>query len=298
MTSKKRLTFFNLLLTICLAFLIMASQVACTRKAESSNSKLVIQFPDSSVSTVPIQKQSTRTISSKPNFDTSNPPSSYDKIDCLLIFIGGPEDTMRNNYCEKEEDKSNHFTFGVFAGSVAKGENITLDVPSGSSRYVRLYGMKKPASATSCPQIAGASNVDNLLNGFTPPYFLGETGNIQMPPGKEITVNVSILAAISSTSYFNNCKGPQMGDGGGGSTDPHSNGPYLRLEGLYSFGHYENGTHTTLKPITIGKCLPIFFKTYLSDGSGNSPAYPVKDPLTITLPSQADVEFYSEDPSC
>ncbi len=300
--TKTKWPTYELFLTTCFGLLFLVFQVACTRKAESSNSKLVIQFPDSSISTVPIQKQSTRTISSKPNFDTSNPPSNYDNIDCLLIFIGGPEDTMQNNYCEKQEDKSNHFTFGVFAGSVAKGENITLDVPSGSSRYVRLYGMKKPASATSCPQVAGASNVDNLLNGFSPPYFIGETGNIQMPPGKDITVNVSILAAIDSTAYFNNCKGPQMGDGGngggGGTSDPHSNSPYLRLEGLYSFGHFENGSHLTLKPITIGSCLPVSLKTYLSDGSGQSPAYPLKNALTITLPNQSDVVFYAEDSTC
>jgi hypothetical protein len=285
-----------LVLSVC-ALMTLSS---CTRKGKDEPSKLVIQFPESKVSKVVEAKTSNKVVSGKPSFDTNNAPTSFDTVDCLIIFVGGPEESMRNNYCEKEEDKSNHFKFGEFAGSVAKGNKIELEVSSGESRYIRIYGMKKSATATECPNLMGSGN-DSALAGFSPPYLLGETGGISMPPGKEVSVNVTMASTIAAASYINHCQGPKMGDSGsslpptnGETPNPGTNNkPYLRIEGLYGYGHFDGSAHFTIKPITIGKCIPVSFKTFF-----NGSNYLMTSPVTINLPDQSDVEFYFEDSSC
>lgn len=82
--------------------------------------------------------------------------------------------------------------------------------------------------------------------------------------------------AIAYPDYLNNM---------GGS----SSGPYLRLDGLYSFQQ----NNSNIKPLTVGACYPVTFKTYQSGGVGMASPYTMINPLTITLPSTSDVMFYS-----
>lgn len=297
MTSIQKLSCVLSLILIAFGLIV----TSCTRKANTSSSTLVIQFPETKNSEEIIAAKSSEMVSGKPNFDMNNAPSTYGDVDCLMVFIAGPEDAMRSNFCEKESDKSNHFKFGVFAGSIAKGQKISLEVPAGNDRVIKIYGMKKAANSVNCPQIADSKgNVDAALSGFSPPFFLGERGSVAMPAGQEITVDIALLAAINSATYFDSCKGPLMGDiSGDNDGDPNNpypggnEGPYMRLEGLYTYGGRDNAAHVTKKTITIGKCIPVTLNTYNNGGP-----YALMASLTATLPPQSEVEFYAGDPSC
>ncbi len=257
----------------------------CTRKAQDQTSRVTLQFSDTSESSKVLSVQSVNSITTqKPNFNYDNIPSKYQDIDCVAIFIGGPEDSMRTNYCQKALDKSQTFKFGVFAGSFAKGQSISLDVPSGSSRNIRMYGLKKPSTSSECPVLNG-QGADNLLSGFSPPYFLGESVPTEMAVGATITVNLPIVASIDPQAFFNDCSGPDFGSktpGSGNDSDPgKSNRPYFRVEGLYNFNIIENPSFS--RGMTKGSCYPVAFANFQPCNGGVCTPYVLQNPLTVNI---------------
>lgn len=282
---------YSFLLLLALIFL----STACTREAQKSTSKVTIQFPNSSKSNILSVNADNKVVTQKPNFDYTNIPSNYSQVDCLIVFIGGPEDMMRNNYCEKSSDKTQHFNFGVFAGTIAKDQTISLEVPSGSSRYIRLFGMKKPTAASLCPTI-NAEGSDTLLSGFSAPYFLGESAPTEMLPGANISVDIPVVAAIDSSAFFDDCKGPSFGSGttmpGGGSTD--SNKPYLRIEGLHNFNKIENPSFA--RPMARGACYPVTFKTFKPCSGGQCEPYTLQNILNINIGT--NIKFFTFENDC
>lgn len=292
--GRQRIT--EVLVLVC-SLLVYSS---CTRKAAESTSRLTIQFPNASndaVNNISSQKTAPN-VSGKPNFNYQNAPAQYSDVDCLIVFIGGPEDAMRSGYCEKSEDKSQHFKFGLFAGTIAKDQTVTLnEVPSGSGRYVRLYGMKKSDPAKACPALQG-EGAESALSGFSAPYFLGESAPTEMPPGATVTVNLPVAASIDSVKFFNDCRGPGFGSGGsggGGGDGSNSNQPYVRLEGLHSFNAVENPTG--YRSMARGACYPVTFKAFKPcSGGGICEPYVLNNPATFDFGS--GIKFFTTETNC
>lgn len=277
---------------------IVFSTISCTRKATEGSSRLTLQFPDASSSNVnnlTTQKNTAMSVE-KTNFSFTNVPSTYSDVDCLIVFIGGPEDTMRNNYCQKSSDKSQMFKFGIFAGTLAKGQTISMEVPSGPARYIRLYGLKKPDASKSCPTIV--PNSDSDFSGFSAPYFLGESKPTEMQIGANVTVEVPVTASIDSAAYFDECEGPGFGGGGGsggGDGNNNNNKPYLRIEGFHSFNSVENPSF--FRSMTRGSCYPVTFKVFKPcNASTVCEAYTLASSISVTLGS--NIKFFSSELNC
>jgi hypothetical protein len=288
--KKEHNTVFFILLLISVSFLF----TACTREAQKRNSQVTIHFPDSISSSVASVETGNKLVSGKPNFDYGLTPSDYSQVDCLIVFVGGPEELMRSNSCEKSSDKSQGFKFGVFAGAMGKEQTITLEVPSGASRTIRLYGMKKPTATALCPGIV-AAGADSLLSGFSAPYFLGESKPTEMLPGTTVSVEIPVVAAIDSSAYFDDCMGPSFGSGtgpGGGSNDPGK--PYLRIEGLHTFNKVENPSFA--RPLVRGACYPITFKTFKPCTGGVCEAYALQNLLTIN--TGPNIKIFTSEGDC
>lgn len=281
---------FNILLMVLVSFLF----AACTREAQKSTSQVTIRFPNSNSFNAASVETGSKLVSGKPSFDYGLIPANYSQVDCLIVFIGGPEELMNGNSCEKSLDKSQSFRFGVFAGAMSKENTVSLEVPSGPSRYIRLYGMKKPTAASLCPGIV-AEGGDALLSGFSAPFFLGESKPTEMLPGGTVTVEIPIVAEIDPSAYFDDCKGPKFGSGnmpGGGSSDPSK--PYLRIEGLHNFNKIENPSFA--RPMARGACYPVAFKTYKPCNAGVCEAYTLQNSLSINM--GLNIKIFTSEGDC
>ena len=122
-------------------------------------------------------------------------------------------------------------------------------------------------------QVATVNYTDSPNNSIPVPSSpaLGQTDGLFFCPIKSGTL---ISAALAYPEYLNNLGG-------------QSNGPYLRLEGLYNF--QQNGVN--LKPLTLNQCVPVSLKTYQA-GAGTATPFALINSLTVTLPASSDVAFY------
>jgi hypothetical protein len=102
---------------------------------------------------------------------------------CFAVNVKGPAVplTSATSQCDIER--------GLFAGSVASGQTLTLDVPDGSNYSFELYGIIRNSTTEACPlnlTTTWGSPVDKV-------YFLGKTEGVTIsPPTAEVVVNVSL----------------------------------------------------------------------------------------------------------
>ncbi len=301
-----------------LALFLSWCLVGCTRAANTGSSQINIVMPSSSEKKTSATASADSKFSSKPSFDTSKIPTTYDQVSCLFVMVGGPEESMHHNFCGKTTTAgtagavtvgtgtnavsfSNLINFGVFAATFGKDQMVSLEVPSGTDRFIRIYGMYMPSGTTRCPQIIpGNSGTDALLSGFSPPVYLGEAGSLNLAPGATVTVPINISSTIDATNYFDDCGGPDFGGnpgggGSGGSPGGNSSQPYLRLEGLWQFMHWDSSSSAPvhIKPITTEQCLPVSLKLYTPGGTGIANPYVLTANLNIGLPLSSEVEFHT-----
>ncbi|MCB0368070.1 MAG: hypothetical protein KDD45_01195 [Bdellovibrionales bacterium] len=258
----------NLPLIIALSSLVLSIISRTRNTVEKGSSKVVLSFPEIKNGLSKVTNKSTKLAKNtvpigKPAFDSTNVPTDYSSIDCFAVFIGGPEDTLHNKSCYNST-KTHLFQFGLVAGSAAKGDSITLEVPSGNDRYIRIYGMKKPSTnpSAACPSITNDSTSDAGFTGFSYPYFLGEVGRIQMSAGATVNVDVPVSNVIDSTQYIEDCEGM------GGSSPGNNSGPYLRFE--FSNATYIQGTDKY--QMTKGLCYPVTPTIFENGGKWLNPS--------------------------
>tara|TARA_B100000749_G_scaffold280891_1_gene280368 strand:- start:148910 stop:150841 length:1932 start_codon:yes stop_codon:yes gene_type:complete len=126
-------------------FVCLGINVGCTRKTENSTLKLKIPAA-----------QSGSNFSHNTSFADSSPFSgsvnTFSEVNCYGVFVGGlSSETQMNRHSCKSTDNSVAFTFGYFmVGVPATGEEqeISLELPAGTSEYVHLVAMH--ANAGSC----------------------------------------------------------------------------------------------------------------------------------------------------
>ena len=182
---------------------------ACQRKTGDTTT-LNITFPGNPTGAKLNAKVVSGNVSIKSNF-SSTTPSSIADFSCFGITIGGPEPELNRDVCGNA-DGTNKTVFGIMAGLVGAGTSLTLDVPSGNDRVIRVFGMKRVNGSIACPEVHNMS--DYAQTNLSAPYILGETSGIQMPAGGE--VSVSINASFDATKSFTDCQGPDVGSGGNG----------------------------------------------------------------------------------
>lgn len=190
---------------------------SCQRKTEET-SKISISLPGIAAN----QKSISQSVSASGSVQTQSAgwnsslaPTLLSQISCYGVIVGGPEDSMRQNKCSKESG-ANAINFGVMGGFFAAGSTIELDVPSGSSRYIKVFGMQ--SDGTACVPFKEAN--DSYFAHMSHPFFLGEVGNINMAPGENVRVTVPVASTLDTANYFEDCQGPIFNSGGGGGGTP------------------------------------------------------------------------------
>ncbi|MGE0525908.1 MAG: hypothetical protein AB7G93_06295 [Bdellovibrionales bacterium] len=122
-------------------------------------------------------------------------PSAFAEISCFAVFITAPD--LNGGKCVDSSD-AEVFSVGLIAGLFPAGSEVTLDVPSGNARTIRLIGVKASSSA------ACATSASNLsYENFSAPFVLGST-TTDLSPG---VVTISISASLVASGKFHSCSG-------------------------------------------------------------------------------------------
>lgn len=170
---------------------------ACNRLAQEEPAKLILQTPSQTLSSK-LTAQSNGSISE---------PTSLADINCYGITISGPSAEMSRNSCGRRDDASSApFKVGKWVMMVPAGSELSIDVPAGKDREIRLIGMK--AEPGHCMNLGLPAAVDG---NFSEPYVLGTVSGLEMKAGA--TMEVSIPMAFDANKGFNNCVGPDFTTG-------------------------------------------------------------------------------------
>ncbi len=164
----KSFVFFFYLLFSLLGIINLS---ACKRaQDEATSSKIQIRIPT-------LQEQSSA-IKSSAVSSTVN----YNLL-CFAINVTGPDIpvTTGASTCNVER--------GIFEGSVAPGQSLTVMVPMGSSRNFEVYGFLRNNTSEACPTAFG-SNWNWPLQKV---YLLGQTNGVDIStPESSVSIGFSI----------------------------------------------------------------------------------------------------------
>ncbi len=183
---------------------------ACTRPTGES-STVNIQMPniktDFANSEKTVSAMSAGTRPTPTGFTGSNP------INCYGVLVGGPEPEMSRNKCYRSDNSLPVRYIGTWAAGVPSGGNVSLEVPAGKDRVFYLIGFY--SASGFCYDFKNNKFPDdaNISN----PYILGIAEKIQLDPGT--TKEISLNATFTSTNYYDECKGPDFPENGGGSSN-------------------------------------------------------------------------------
>lgn len=198
---------------------------ACDRNS-GSKSKLSIQFPEI-VQSGKISAMTSGGSSQQDDWASVTPTgfSGAAPFNCFGVYISGPEPALRSNQCFKDESSATPMkVFGKWKGGVLQGKTLELEVDAGKDRVVGIFGFHA-TTASACKDFTGNAQMDRSQ--LSKPYFLGEVGQLEFIGGqtKEVSVNLS----FDSNQYFEECKGPDFPNSGGGGSGTN-------------YGDFGNGT--------------------------------------------------------
>lgn len=181
---------------------------ACDRLSQDGPAKLILQTPEAS------------SVSQKLSAQGGNisDPTSLSEINCYGITITGPTDEMRRNNCGLRGISSSRFAVGKWLMMVPAGSEISMDVPAGKDREIRLIGMK--AAPGKCLNLGSeaARTAD-----FSRPYVIGSVSGLEMKAGA--TMEVSIPMSFDADKAFDDCVGPDFTSGVFDPNRPREDGP-------------------------------------------------------------------------
>lgn len=214
-----------LFLSVTIGFLILNS--ACTRSAHSDSTKIQIKLPSESSVLVPKAVLKTGGLVD---------PTTLDEINCYGVFVGGPDDDLKNKTCalgSSGESFDRHtggeMVFGDWRAAVPAGQVLSMDVKSGVDRVIYLVGMK--ATEGSCVDFRENGMPDDSKTSSA--FLLGIAGRLELKAGAETTV--SIPMNLNSGKTIVGCRGDDLLRGGDGKGGGGSDTPYLRFEGIGSY---------------------------------------------------------------
>lgn len=196
----------NIFYALSLSFALF--HLGCERNiAQSTKSRVEISFPKTNISL--LQESKVDGISPL-DFSTIEPTgfSGAYPINCYAVMVSAPEPGFNVNSCGREDGSISRFGVGILAGAVSGGQSITMDVPSGKDRSIKVIGFHA-LTASACSGLESDQDNSNLSK----PYILGEVGGLVMNPGATLTVPVSM--SWDNQAWFDDCVGPDFGDGNG-----------------------------------------------------------------------------------
>lgn len=248
-------------LKISLLFSILAS-LGCTREATGPTT-VTFRLPAKSALMKNVVSQSATGISD---------------FDCLGVFVSAPGDTANTCTMNNGVSFKTGRPYGPYVFLNSTSQEISLSVPSGDSRVIRVMGFS--TSTGACLDFG--DDVDD-------PHVIAESSPTTLVPGKNQVLEMTM--AFDSGKALDSCEGADFNGGGGGGY----NGPYLRVEGLYN---YDVGENPAAKLLTRGVCYPVSFMPYEPCNGGGvcTPKTPATD-LVVTLANN-DVKFFGAKSAC
>lgn len=205
--------------------------------------------------------------------------SQISDFDCLGVMVTGPEAALSQNTCYKEDESTEFYKagkpYGPFVFLNASSQDISIEVPRGDSRVVRVIGFTSKSGTCI-----------DLDNDIDEPFVLATSSPLTLNgPAQAIELQLRFDAA----NEIGDCKGPDFSE-----NDGPSGGPYLRVEGLYP---YESNENPAAKPLTRGVCYPVSFFTYEPCNGGVCTFYVPQSDVVITF-ANSSVKFYGTSSSC
>lgn len=177
---------------------------ACDRAVNTDTTRLTIQLP-SSISSGVLNSDSNFMRSLNVNIlnlDTqyleilpTGFASGTAPVNCYFITVTGPEEAMNVNYCGKidsEGQLSKDHSFGTHMGYVSAASAVTVEVPTGRKRVVKLFGFHV-TSIDQCKDIADDPN----RSAMSYPYYVGKSGETDLD-GTTKVVTVQLETPVSN----------------------------------------------------------------------------------------------------
>jgi len=109
---------------------------SCTKAPDPNTSQVLLKFPSSTVSGSASEKSESQQSVSALSYNWSQA--------CFLVNITAADlPTRRPSNCD--------LPMGVFAGTVAPGGSLSINVPRGFQRRLEVYVYNRPSTEPSCP---------------------------------------------------------------------------------------------------------------------------------------------------
>ncbi len=173
---------------------------ACSKK-DSSHSKVSIQFDESIFASKAHQlslKPDGKTVrKSGPDWGVQN-PTQITQIGCYAVFVGGPEDSLKQSFCELGSGQ--RFAFGPRAGFFNIRSKGSIQVPAGENRQIYLFGM---ASADGTCESDFAVNADIEAKNYSAPFLLGKA-RANLAKSEEV-VEIRLQGDFSESNRITTC---------------------------------------------------------------------------------------------
>jgi alpha-tubulin suppressor-like RCC1 family protein len=170
-----------------IALVSMAIMTSCTRKQEST-SQISIKLPPLS------SKFSTQSAVGPASWGVPDPSTNNDLV-CFAVVVSAAD--LGSKTCRNQEGIE-VFRAGVSSALFKAGDRLSIEVPSGKQRTVRIVGF----AATDFEACAQAS-IDKILDRslLSSPHIVG-SATVDLEPGViEMTIPVSVTSALK----FNEC---------------------------------------------------------------------------------------------
>jgi alpha-tubulin suppressor-like RCC1 family protein len=123
-------------------------------------------------------------------------PTTFSEIDCYAVMVSGPD--LADGICANASD-TEIFKVGFIAGLYPAGSEISVSVPSGDQRKIRLIGLKASSSLACNVSVKDKLPLENL----SAPFELGSS-TLDLIPGE--VKSLEILATLTAAGRFHSCK--------------------------------------------------------------------------------------------
>lgn len=192
-----------------ISLISMVCLQGCTRSARSDMAQIQIKLPI----------ESTMLLSQANSVSSSavTEPQTLDEINCFGLFVGGPDEDLRNKVCalgRSNESFDNHsggnIVFGDWRAAIPAGQVLSMDVKSGTDRVIYLVGLK--AQEGSCFDFREYGKLPEAIK-TSRAYFLGVARHLELKPGEETVVNM--LISLNPDRSIVGCRGDAILQDGG-----------------------------------------------------------------------------------
>jgi hypothetical protein len=170
--------------------------LGCSRPSDNigQNSSIKIKIPSSSqFKKIRSSLKSSSKLNSLAGSLLVDNPIDYDRL-CFLVNVSG------GNITPVSQDLTCNISRGIVKGTVAAGQELSLDVPSNQSVNFELYGYLRNSLSDTCPEIIDPTwswPLDKV-------YQLGITEQVQIVyPQTDVTINIDLPMASQNIVVAN-----------------------------------------------------------------------------------------------